>query len=342
MSTEKALEDILSRDMIDAGGTTSAIFRAIVKLGVNSTQLLNKANLKLEQLDEDDTYKHLCLWQAGHELLKCPEIGLHVGMHSNPNNRGIVGHVFLKSKNLRTALTLIIKYFEIIMTYMSMELTTDHENAYIRFRYSKGSFHQYGIDHIVGAFTNWVNVYLNQKIHYRKVAFQYTKPHNTNLYRETLGCKANYEQPDNVLAFPARLLEFKNPDYNEYLHNVIVEHANTILENMNSNVDFIDKVKKIISKGLNQGRFSAESVADSLNISKRTYQRKLTERHVTHQKLLDEIRHSAALYYMKQNSCELKRLTTILGYADTKGFYRAFKRWTGYSPSEYIDSLNSK
>jgi AraC-like DNA-binding protein len=64
----------------------------------------------------------------------------------------------------------------------------------------------------------------------------------------------------------------------------------------------------------------------------------------THQQLLDDIRRTVAINYLKQPHCQLKRLPTMLGYADNKGFYRAFKRWTQCSPTEYIAEvqLNKK
>ncbi|TDF39298.1 AraC family transcriptional regulator [Alteromonadaceae bacterium M269] len=335
---KKSIDRILSEDLTLSYGTTQAIFRALVKLGISATQLLEESALTIEELEDDSTDKHLRLWYAADVLLNCPEIGLRVGMRSDPNYRGIVGHVFLKSKNLRTALINIIKHYEILVTYMSMQLTTDSKYAYVRFTYLKGDFHRYGIDHMIGAFVHWVNAFSKQKIQYEKVTYQYSRPSNVEPYRKSYGCRLEYEHTDNLIVFPVSCLEIENPDYNEYLHSILLEHADTMLQQVSVNIDFIERVKNTILKDLSRGTYSAECVASSLNMSKRTYQRKLTQENQTHQQLLDEIRHSVAINYLEQPHYRLKRLPAMLGYADSKGFYRAFKRWTQCTPSEYINN----
>jgi hypothetical protein len=184
--------------------------------------------------------------------MRCPEIGLLVGMRSDPNYRGIDGHVFLKSKNLKTALTNIIKHFEILVTYMDMTLTTDSRNAYIRFSYSKGNFHRYGIDHMISAYVNWVSVFSRQKVPIHKIRFQYTKPENILPYKESFGCRLEFEQVENALVFPVSYLAIENPDYNKYLYTILLEHADNILQQVSLNTDFIEKVKNVILKDLSE------------------------------------------------------------------------------------------
>ena len=64
-------------------------------------------------------------------------------------------------------------------------------------------------------------------------------------------------------------------------------------------------------------------------------QLKLAQRGTTFQDLLSETRHELALRYLAQRALSVTEITFLLGFTDTSNFTRAFKRWTGSSPTLY-------
>jgi AraC-like DNA-binding protein len=53
---------------------------------------------------------------------------------------------------------------------------------------------------------------------------------------------------------------------------------------------------------------------------------------VTFEQVLDELRHRLALRYMREGM-SVKQAAYRLGFSEPAAFSRAFKRWTGRSPS---------
>jgi CubicO group peptidase (beta-lactamase class C family) len=53
------------------------------------------------------------------------------------------------------------------------------------------------------------------------------------------------------------------------------------------------------------------------------------------QKLLDDTRRDLASSYVRQGTRSVTEITFLLGFTDTSNFTRAFKRWTGMSPTEF-------
>ena len=74
-------------------------------------------------------------------------------------------------------------------------------------------------------------------------------------------------------------------------------------------------------------------------MSSRNLQLKLAVRGTNFQDLLDQTRHTLAMGYIEQSRLAITEISYLLGFSDLSNFTRAFKRWTGKSPSAYRDTL---
>ena len=70
-------------------------------------------------------------------------------------------------------------------------------------------------------------------------------------------------------------------------------------------------------------------------MSLRSLQRKLAEIGVNYETLLTNTRHELALSYIHDTRYSVAEITYLLGFSDSSSFSRAFRRWTGLSPSAY-------
>jgi AraC-like DNA-binding protein len=78
-----------------------------------------------------------------------------------------------------------------------------------------------------------------------------------------------------------------------------------------------------------------ELVADRLNISVRTLDRRLADAGLTWQSLLDGLRLQLAREYLTDPGMTIREIAGRLGFADIRAFQRRFRVWTGMTPSEY-------
>ena len=86
---------------------------------------------------------------------------------------------------------------------------------------------------------------------------------------------------------------------------------------------------------LPSGEVSEHDMAKRLHMSPRTLQRKLTERDTTYQKLVDDTRRDLALRFIEDPRRSLGDITFELGFSQQSALTRAFRRWTGKSPSDW-------
>ena len=80
------------------------------------------------------------------------------------------------------------------------------------------------------------------------------------------------------------------------------------------------------------GAGSMGAVAHDLAMSTRTLQRRLRDEGITFQGVLNYTRESLALHYLAESDMPAGEIAFLLGYEDTRSFYRAFRAWTGKTP----------
>ena len=105
--------------------------------------------------------------------------------------------------------------------------------------------------------------------------------------------------------------------------------------------DLVNSVRNQITTGLASGRVSIKYVAEHLHMSPRGLQMKLATQDSGFQDILDEVRHNLAMCYIEQSRYAITEISYLLGFADASNFTRAFKRWTGKSPSDFRSQLGT-
>jgi AraC-like DNA-binding protein len=97
-----------------------------------------------------------------------------------------------------------------------------------------------------------------------------------------------------------------------------------------------EQARAEIERALREGHPpSVASVAAVMSLSVRSLQRALGDAGTSFQELLDEARRVLALRWIEDRARSLKQISNDLGFGQSPAFTRAFRRWTGRSPSAY-------
>ena len=159
-------------------------------------------------------------------------------------------------------------------------------------------------------------------------------------YIEAFGCEVKFSMPTNKLIFNTEQL-------NEPLlggSKELAEQNDQVVANFLAKLDKTDivmQVKSMVIEHLSTGNVSKAFIADKLHMSPRTLQNKLARHNTSFKELVEDIRFNLAREYLNQPYLSVNEITYILGFSDTSTFTRAFKRWSGHSPSQFRESITS-
>jgi AraC-like DNA-binding protein len=99
--------------------------------------------------------------------------------------------------------------------------------------------------------------------------------------------------------------------------------------------DIVNALRHVIANMPTDDARGIAHVAGAVGMRPRTLQRRLSEANTTFSALVEEVRMTAAMAMLEDNTVRLCDIASQLGYTDQANFTRAFRRWTGVSPRTY-------
>jgi AraC-like DNA-binding protein len=97
----------------------------------------------------------------------------------------------------------------------------------------------------------------------------------------------------------------------------------------------INSCRQLILSLLPSGYPEVAILAKAAGTSVRSLQRQLSEEGLTYSRLIEQVRYDQAVKLLKHPDVKLTDIAADLGYTDSANFTRAFKRWTGMSPTKF-------
>jgi AraC-like DNA-binding protein len=95
------------------------------------------------------------------------------------------------------------------------------------------------------------------------------------------------------------------------------------------------RVRRMLMEDLGQATLTADSVAKTLAMSRRTLTRRLADERTSFRAILDAVRAELARALLQDHSLSIADIAFFLQYSEPAAFHRSFRRWTGRTPQGY-------
>ncbi|MDH3705614.1 MAG: AraC family transcriptional regulator, partial [Acidimicrobiia bacterium] len=169
-------------------------------------------------------------------------------------------------------------------------------------------------------------------------SFAHPAPSDTTVYERVLACELRFDAAENAIAFPSGSLPEVSDAIDRTMASMLLTEATARLEQYAGAVSAADRVRAVLRAAHGNG-YTASAVAYQLAVSERTLRRQLAAEETTFADVRDEVRHDEAVWLLQHSDKSVTDIAIHLGFGDTSGFHRAFKRWTGTTPAATRDQI---
>jgi AraC-like DNA-binding protein len=99
-----------------------------------------------------------------------------------------------------------------------------------------------------------------------------------------------------------------------------------------------EDLRRVLRTELLKGTCSANSIARLFSMHRRTMSRHLNAEGLAFRRLANQIRFEIACELLENTDMTLSQVAAVLRYSEQSAFTRAFRRWSGQSPSAWRSS----
>jgi AraC-like DNA-binding protein len=155
------------------------------------------------------------------------------------------------------------------------------------------------------------------------------------VYERHFGCPVRFEAERNAFEIGNEELDTPNKLGDETIAQFFDQHLEGELAALADDAGLEQRVRIAVSQTLSEGVPTLTDIARALGMSGRTLQRRLADKGVSFQALVDLARRELAEQLLRETAYSLAEVAFLTGFAEQSGFTRAFKRWAGQTPRSY-------
>jgi AraC-like DNA-binding protein len=318
------------------------LFNLVIALlqesGKNPEHIVNGTSLSFEQLGDVDTRisfrQATALFANALAISDDPALGLTLGARESLCDWGLLGYAIAASKTGIEAMEVSSRYTQTATNLTRIDIIR-LENAYaiqVAPLHPLGALHAFAMEEVFAAAVSICRSIVTEYFNPVELQLTYAEPEYTKQYQKYFNCPIRFNCPSNRLIVSdedaVRPILTHNPITAQLAKHLCEQE----LDVQQQQGGLIYEVYCSLLQS--PGNFpSLQQVADDMNVSRRTISRSLKELGTSYQALLDQARESLATEYLKTSDLKLEDIAYLVGFSDAGNFHRAFKKWTGRSPS---------
>ncbi len=259
-------------------------------------------------------------------------LGLEIGGAMKLSDLGIVGYAMASSGTLGQAITIWMQY-GISAVGAPFALTPIPPRANGTWgvtaswqSYSK-SLTRFYFEEALGMGGNFGEMLTGQPFMFREITCAYATPTYAKEYEKRLGYKPTFEAKVTRALVKSPTLEDSVQTGDRDVRELCIKHCTHLVQQINRNSTVSLRLRDAL---MHCGTIpDLDGAASLLNTSSRTLRRRLRDEGTTFQEVLDALRRDLSREYLASGVMAIKEIAYLLGFANSAGFCRAYKNWTG-------------
>ncbi|MFC1579235.1 AraC family transcriptional regulator ligand-binding domain-containing protein [Pseudomonadota bacterium] len=263
-----------------------------------------------------------------------PALGLNLGLRLNLSAHAVLGQAFMTCRDLGQVMELFLKYYHLLAPALHVEFEIVDDACILSTTVSFADTPlEFSYELMYGAMLNTLRGLLNKEDLQLHIEAPYPEPAHSQRYYEVLGNDVQFNCVQGRISFPCTLLDTLLPSSNPALRTLYENECARLLADLEEEDSVAERTLQLLRKL--EGQYpQMPQIAKMLNLSPRTYRRRLDSEHQSYQALLDKVRAEHATRYLQNTRLPLSTIAYLVGFNDASNFRRAYMKWTGRSPRD--------
>ena len=315
------------------------VLRAADRLGYDQSWLYSELGVDPTILEDSEARipydAAIATWQRVPELTGDVHIGIHLGQQVRLDDFDIIGYVLRNCHTMRDVVDAYEKYRRLLGDNSLFELVEDNAELVVQHRIVKGiPFPDVQIDYLLSAIACAGKQAFGDHWQLRQVRFARDAPNDIAEYERVFAAPVHFGTGQNALVIHSDLDQpFARTD--AQLRQILEEHADSLLEKLPADRDVDQRIRDFAGRSLADGPPTAETLSSQLGMSARSLRRHLASRGTSVSQIVDQVRKERAIALLNSSEQTVSEIAYAVGFSEPSAFSRAFKRWTGATPTQH-------
>ncbi len=322
--------------VIRISGSFSQIFRLwMVRRGIVCEPLETRLALasRQETVSVEDWREFL---REAEELCPGEPVGLQIGSEVQITHAGVLGYLLLNSDNLADALETYLLCERHFYGVNFAELSRDESGWMLAWPDQLGNDNAVFVQVGLTALVTFLRHRFPGDCDLLSVSLTGDKPEDIVPFEQFFGCPVTFESHYPGLTFDGETIHRSSVGaLPENFQAMRQQQYSAFSAVAGTDDPFLKSLQSVLLKAIPDGGATLPKVAQGMNLSTRTLQRRLADYRLSHQVLHDAVREQLARRYLSRTSLMLSEIPLLLGYSDQSAFNRAFRSWTGMTPGRF-------
>jgi AraC-like DNA-binding protein len=310
--------------------------------GVDPAQLCRGLGFEVADLSQPTTrvsYRQASLMiQRALAQIPDPALGLTLGTRATLGSMGLIGHAMAMSATLGDALNLALKHLVLtgaVGYQIELRMAGPLISLELEHRFPDPEIQSFITEEAFSSALTYARALTGgHALQVSRVDFSHAERGAGEFAGKVFAAPVNFGSDGNRFMFEARYLGLAVPTHHPLGLNQALELLEAFARQEQVKDDLCSAVERAAYRTLTGG-ITLEEIARQLNMSSRTLRRRLAASGVSFEALVENVRKTRALSLLTHSDAAVEHIASETGYSDVRNFRRAFKRWTGVSPSEY-------
>jgi len=302
-------------------------------MGIDLEELGRVAKLSSAQIEGrvDLSYDEtMGLWDAMEVITGDPAVGIHAGARFTLDQMGVVGPALAHNTHLDSALDALVRIMNVFVRNAAIRRLDGAEGAGIAYL-APTLQSPHGIDTMFAAALTLMRHCTGERLVPLAVLHQHGK-RAESAYEGFYGVRPLWNADENQMWFRKSDLTKPFRGASPELASLLAEHAPRLMTPGQTSSSSDAEFESAFWAEQQRGNATLETVAESLQISPRTLQRRLADAGTTFAERRAAILQNRALQLLASDDVAIETIAERLGYSTRSAFERAFFRWTGQTP----------